>query len=350
MEIHRERKVDPKYTVSVVIAVYNDENHIGKALSALKNQTYPKDRYEIIVVDDGSTDGTPDVIKRFDGIKCIEQANSGPSAARNNGIMHSTGDIVMFTDSDCEPNPDWIETLAATHKEFEGAENSAAVGGAQLGHREDPDFAKKVDRFLRSVGILADYVKTHEWVKRVSHNASCNSSYKRELIARLGGFRPSMFPGEDVDLDRRIWEAGFSVLYTPRAIVYHHRVDTPERWRRMLKAYGRASAHNMLIHGFFRLVQLFPPVIVFGLLALAALTIMGITKPWTALGFILASFLMAWLFVWVRSGLSIVDTTVFTAQTLFYFTAGFWSAVLAHVFVVPLHRSKNLESIGKTRL
>ena len=96
---------------SVIIPAYNAEKHLPACLQALQSQTIDRSLYEVIVVDDGSTDRTALVCGDFPGVRVLSQANQGPAAARNNGAKTAQADIVLFTDSDCEPFPDWIEQM-----------------------------------------------------------------------------------------------------------------------------------------------------------------------------------------------------------------------------------------------
>ena len=96
--------------ISVVVPAYNAREAIAECLEALLHQTVPRDRYEVIVVDDGSSDGTAEVVRPY-GVKLLQQANQGPAAARNLGVAHAQGEIILFTDADCAPHADWIEQL-----------------------------------------------------------------------------------------------------------------------------------------------------------------------------------------------------------------------------------------------
>jgi glycosyltransferase involved in cell wall biosynthesis len=87
---------------SVIVPAYNAESTIGKCLDALERQNIPRDEYEVIVVDDGSTDNMPGIVKRFP-VKYISQQNKGPASARNRGAGEAKGEIILFTDSDCVP-------------------------------------------------------------------------------------------------------------------------------------------------------------------------------------------------------------------------------------------------------
>jgi len=271
----------PLPSVSVVVCTYNDEKVIGECLKALMGQSFPG--IELIVVDDGSTDRTPRILEEFEGIRHFRQPNGGPSAARNLGILEATGDFVCFIDSDCRAASDCVERLIAGHRSA-GSECCCGVGGRQEGHPEDPSFARRVDRFLSSVGFIGDYVKPYSGPRIVGHNAACNVSYRRQPLVEVGGFRVGMFPGEDVDLDRRLGNGGWTVRFVPDAVVFHHR---PVRFRgflRMLWNYGRASADNVAIHGFFRQVQLIPLIAVALAIALGGSAWAGATVFVAAVG------------------------------------------------------------------
>ena len=104
--------------ISIIIPAYNAENSIGKCLEALEKQSIDRSLYEVIVVDDGSEDNTANVAADLD-CKIISQKQGGPAKARNSGVYESSGDIILFTDSDCEPDEQWIEQMV---KPFENPE------------------------------------------------------------------------------------------------------------------------------------------------------------------------------------------------------------------------------------
>ncbi|HIJ59787.1 MAG TPA: glycosyltransferase [Nitrospirae bacterium] len=306
--------------VSIIVPIFNDARFIDKCIQSLKNQTYPKDLYEIIIIDDGSTDETAQVVGAVDGITYIYQDNNGPSIARNRGISIARGEFVAFTDSDCEVKNDWLEQLI---KRFD--ESVAGVGGMQIGHPDDNEFAKKVDKFLRAIGFIGDYVKPHKSIKEVSHNASCNSAYRRRVIQEVGGFREGMFPGEDVDLDKRLRDKGYKIFFTPAAVVYHHRPDSSQKWHRMLINYGQASADNVRLHGFFRLIQVIPilvPIFLFIFLFFLYLHLM--------ITLVLTCFLCALsiLVLKYKTCLSLGDTIILLSETVLLFCYGFYKRII----------------------
>ncbi len=318
---------DPQVpSVSVVVCTFNDEEVIGECLRALVGQTYPEDRLELIVVDDGSTDGTAGILSGFPTIRRLEQRHRGPSVARNLGVVAARGEIVCCIDSDCRAAPDWVERLIDGFQ-FEGSERWCGIGGRQESHPEDPPFARRVGRFLSSIGFIGDYVKPFSGPRTVGHNAACNVAYRRRPLVEAGGFRPGMFPGEDVDLDRRLGNRGWSVRFVPDAVVFHHRPAGWGEFVRMVWRYGRASADNVTIHGFFRTIQWVPPIILaltvgFGaallMIGLDAVPIIGVFVGLGVIGMV------------VRGGVGLVRSAPFVVVTVAVFTVSFWVRVAAN--------------------
>jgi len=95
---------------SVIIPTYNGADKIGRCLASLRGQDYPAS-FEVIVVNDGSTDRTLEVLKQFPEVRVLTQANAGPAAARNRGAKEASGDLIVFTDDDCEPLPNWLTEM-----------------------------------------------------------------------------------------------------------------------------------------------------------------------------------------------------------------------------------------------
>lgn len=197
--------------VSVAVPAYNAEKTINACLAALVGQTYPQGLREIIVVDDGSTDSTPDIVGRYP-VKLIRQSNKGPASARNAGAKASTGEIIMFTDSDCVPEPDWIGQML---KPFADPAVCAAKGAyksnqPQLTARfSQVEFEERFE-LLKKAGYI-DMVDTY------------SAAFRREVFFGAGGFDES-FPAannEDTDLSYKLSLAGKKMTFNPDAIVYH---------------------------------------------------------------------------------------------------------------------------------
>jgi glycosyltransferase involved in cell wall biosynthesis len=329
--------------VSVIVCVFNDETHLGSCLTALIQQTYPADRREFILVDDGSTDNSSTVVKRFPSVRYVYQSNQGPSIARNIGIKNSKGDIVLFIDSDCEAANDWMMRLVHALRE-NTSRRIVAVGGSQCGHPLDTPFARHVDQYLNAIGFVGDYVKPYAGTHLVSHNASCNSGYHRGALLEAGGFRPGMFPGEDVDLDRRLTRMGYKILFTPDAIVYHHRPNSKKQWTAMLSNYGRAQADNISIHGFFRRIHFVPPVMMIVLFIIGIFVIKG--NYGLAILLLALGFAIPLIYLKKRGKeLGWIVTLYFTFTTLIYYFIGFWSRLVRNIFSPPFSLKRHIDSI-----
>ncbi|MFC1851613.1 glycosyltransferase [candidate division CSSED10-310 bacterium] len=250
--------------VSIIIPVYNGETTLKACLDSLLNLDYPSSELDIILVDDGSSDSTPQIGKQFQ-VRLLTTAHEGPSTARNLGIKHAQGDFVAFTDADCIVDPQWIKELLTG---FPDDETIASVGGCQRAVPDDPPFANRIQQLLELLDFLGGYTKGHQKITPVEHNPSCNVMYRKKCLFAVGGFLPGLFPGEDVELDYRLRRQGYTLLYQPEAIVYHHRPRTYRHFFRMIFGYGKGSGGFILRrYGLIRPFQLFFPLFLFLFLA-----------------------------------------------------------------------------------
>jgi glycosyltransferase involved in cell wall biosynthesis len=254
---------DPR--VSVVVPVHNCSKTISKCLTSLTNLDYPC--FEIIIVDDGSTDETPQICADYAQVKTIRIVKSGASKARNVGISESGGEFIAFTDGDCIVEPDWLSEL---EKGFTGP-RIAGVGGDQKCPDDETQFGVIIHGFLKSIGFVADYVKTDKVMNETEHNPTCNGMYRKEVLEEVGGFDESLWPGEDVDLDLKIRKRGYRLIYNPAACVAHYRPGSYAGFARMLYRYGMAQGYLVRKHGLFRNIHYVPILIALGLTMLAAL-------------------------------------------------------------------------------
>jgi len=248
--------------VSVIIPAFNAAGTLRKCLKALLEQSVPPNQLEIIVVDDGSSDATADILREFPAVRSFSQRNQGPSVARNLGISKARGRFLAFTDSDCVPDPAWIERLLS----HMSREEVISVGGSQGCPEDASCMMRTIHEILSLMGFAGGYTKSRRGVFVTKHNPSCNVLFRREVIEAIGGYRPGMYPGEDVDLDFRARQAfpSHQMLYDSSARVDHYRPETYGGWWRMMRSYGVSNAHNMLLHGVFRVTiaaPLFMPVI-----------------------------------------------------------------------------------------
>ncbi len=203
--------------ISVILPSYNSEKTIAPVLTALQNQTF-SEPYEIILVD-SSEDRTPEIVRtRFPGITYIHlPQKTDPGTARNLGIKQSTGDPILFIDSDCVARPDWIEKFVAMHRQTD----YAAIGGSVI-NGNDPD------NNVAWAGYMAEFrefIPQHPR-REVDHIPTCNISYKRKYLEELGGFNPNYYPQEDLDFNFRLRQSGGKILFYPEAQVAHNHRTT----------------------------------------------------------------------------------------------------------------------------
>lgn len=258
--------------VSIIVPAFNAEATIIKLIDSIAGQTYPADRLELLIIDDGSTDTTRElVLSRMNpapspgrpAIRFFNQANRGPSTARNLGLQEARGDLVTFTDADCIAAPDWTATLVRHFID----PTVIGAGGRQDCPPDACPFMREVHATLGLTGFVGGYIKSARQVSETGHNPSCTSMYRRTQLLQVGGFREGLFPGEDVDLDRRLATAfpGTRILYDPAAVVFHYRPDSYRRWARMMWRYGCSNAWNVHLHGYFRFSQRLPWLVVAGM-------------------------------------------------------------------------------------
>ena len=236
---------------SVVVATYNRCALLPRIVEAIVGQTLARERYELILVDDGSTDGTETLgaeLAGRHGVRVIRQANRGAAAARNRGIHEAGGDVVVFTDDDCLVPPDWLERLAdgyARHPEAVG------VGGGLVPEPEvlrSSAVARYEDFVAREVFGVGDAEAVGAF--ECPAGGTNNMSYRRETLLEVGGFDEGFPPrvwGEDADLKRRITGRGGRLLYVPVAVV-HLRDYALGTFLRQSVQRGRGEAHFRLKH------------------------------------------------------------------------------------------------------
>ena len=204
--------MDEKQLISVVIPTHNRKSSLKDCLDSVLSQYYPSGEYEVIVVDDGSTDGTKRFLKEFtktnSNVKFFSQPNRGPSAARNLGIEKSSGGIICFIDDDCIPEKDWLKNLV---KGFD-CEKVGGVGGKIITNKP----STLTQRYVEESGIL-----NQEGFGSRKLLITGNVAYKRDALIKSGGFDTSLNACEDIDLSIRVQLLGYGIKYVDNAIVYH---------------------------------------------------------------------------------------------------------------------------------
>ncbi len=201
--------------ISVIIPVYNGGDKLQKCIRALKRQRTSRP-YELIIVDDGSTDGELQKVKE-DGFRVFKQANQGPAAARNLGVANAQGRIVLFTDADCEPHEDWIEEMVRYLED----PAISAVKGSYLTKQK-----QIVARFVQ-----IEYESKYERMKKdryIDFIDTYAAGFKIEDFRRVGKY-DTRFPTasvEDQEFSFRMWGQGYRMVFNPEARVYHTHSST----------------------------------------------------------------------------------------------------------------------------
>ncbi len=222
--------------ISVIVPTYNRVEALQRCLSSLTAQTQPN--YEIIVVDDGSTDDSAGYVRQAaanwtGSLRLICQPNSGPASARNRGWRDSQAEIIAFIDADCAASSErWLAELV-------GALNrsgAAGIGGPIV----DPDPRSRVALYVETAGFFRQRVRHGQ----VDYLLGSNVAYRREALAAVGGFRESRKVGaEDADLSFRLLRAGYRLAVTDQATVWHYGAPTTlKALARSVYRYGFGSA------------------------------------------------------------------------------------------------------------
>lgn len=199
----------PRY--SVIIPAFNAARTVAQCLDALAAQSIAHDTFEVIVVDDGSVDATAKIISDYP-FRYIRQPNAGPASARNHGAREASGEIILFTDADCAPAPDWIAQMTRPFDE----PDVMAVKGAYRTHQHSltarfaqVEFEERFELLKRAPSI--DMVDTY------------SAAFRREAFWSAGGFDTN-FPvanNEDTELSYKLSAAGHKMVFNPDAVVYH---------------------------------------------------------------------------------------------------------------------------------
>jgi GT2 family glycosyltransferase len=218
--------------VSVVVASYNGERTLKACLDSLARLNYPD--YEVILVDDGSTDSTQRIAFAHPNARYFRhEKNLGLSVARNTGIAASTGEIIAFTDSDCRADEDWLYYLVGGLLQS----SFAGIGGPNLLPPEDSLVAAAV---MASPGGPAHVMLTD---RKAEHIPGCNMAFYKWALGQIGGFDPTFHQaGDDVDLCWRLQQAGYEIGFSPAAFVWHYRRSTIGAYLRQQRGYGEAEA------------------------------------------------------------------------------------------------------------
>jgi len=216
--------------LSVIVCSHNGEHTLPDCLEGLLELEYPD--FEVIVVDDGSTDSTADIVREY-GFRLITTENLGLSNARNVGMQAASGEIIAYLDDDARPDPHWLTYLAATFLSTE----HAGVGGPNITHPSDGPIAESVGKAPGNPihVLLSD--------REAEHIPGCNMAFRKAYLEEIGAFDTRFrVAGDDVDICWRLRQRGWSLGFSPAAVVWHHRRNSIRAYWKQQRGYGKAEA------------------------------------------------------------------------------------------------------------
>lgn len=230
----QETSAENAPSVSVVVCSYNGARTLRGCLESLMRVDYHD--FEVILVDDGSRDATPQIAAEFPMVRYHVQENRGLSVARNVGARLAQGEIVAYTDDDCEVDEDWLTHLVRAMQE----QKVSGIGGPNITPPDDGWTAKCV---AASPGNPSHVMLDDHYAE---HIPGCNMAFRRDVLLGVGGFDPQFRQaGDDVDLCWRLIDAGEHIGFAPAAMVWHHRRATIKAYLKQQMGYGRSEA---LVH------------------------------------------------------------------------------------------------------
>lgn len=215
--------------VSIIIPVYNDTLRLKQCIKALVEQTYPKECYEIIVVDNGSKDNLSE-IKSFENLHLEFETKSSQFAARNKGVTISRGKILAFTDSDCIPSPRWIESGVKTMLE---QHNCGITGGAVnfFFKADKPNLIELYDSLF--------FLQQKRYIEEIKFAVTANLFTFREVFDKVGMFNENLRSGGDGEWGKRVFDQGYNIIYSADAIVNHPaRYELSELYKKIKRVTG----------------------------------------------------------------------------------------------------------------
>ena len=229
--------------ISIITPTYNRSDELKYLFNSLIKQSVSHQTFELIISDDGSTDGTDEIVKTWKNkakfnVKFITQKNQGPGSARNHGLENCKGDLILFIDSDCEAHPNWIHEII---QQFETV-GFDAFGGPD-GAKEDFTMLQKAIDFSMTSFLTTGGIRGHsEKMLSKFHPRTHNMGITREIYNKIGGFG-NLRHGQDIEFSNRIKKSGGNIKFIKDALVYHRRRTSLKQFVKQVFNWGVARVN-----------------------------------------------------------------------------------------------------------
>jgi glycosyltransferase involved in cell wall biosynthesis len=269
--------------VSVIVVCYNERDNIDQCLGSLVRQDYPKNQYEIILVDNGSDDGTQKIIQEYarqdSRIKLLINPTRGIAGSRNLGAMAAAHELVAFIDADCIAPANWLRALVAGFT-YHHAKDSLmiAVGGSNVPPQKSSRYHEVLEIFLNT------YLGSHGSVqgarfqsdRSVAHLPTVNVLYQKVALFKVGGFDVTFGNiGEDQDLSFRLRAADYRFFYLAKAEVTHKLRPDFKSWIKNMFTYGKGRMWLIRKHPWKNNPVLLLPMVLAASLPLAMFSVLS---------------------------------------------------------------------------
>jgi mycofactocin system glycosyltransferase len=318
--------------VSIIIPVMDRAEELGRCLESISNIRYPKEKLELIVVDDGSRDNSKDVAASF-GALVLDSGGTGmgPAAARNCGSRSASGELLAFIDSDCIASTQWLEELVGLFDDPE----VAAVGGLVDGMHTS-SFLDRYELVMSSL-TLGNRERSGQQGEDTFYLPSCNMLVHSAAFRTAAGFDPELHVGEDVDLSWRLRDTGYRIIYMPKGRVGHEHRNAFLPFIRRRFQYGTSEAMLQILHPIRHKKMVVPPVLAAALIiSIAAIVAFSPVLAITALALMATdSFLSRRRLA--RMGLTLDWRTIFFARMRAMGSLAYYIAFhLVRYYLTPL--------------
>jgi cellulose synthase/poly-beta-1,6-N-acetylglucosamine synthase-like glycosyltransferase len=230
--------VSDQPTVTVAVCVRNGEESITACLESILALDYPAELLTVLVVDNGSTDRTPEILKQHP-VNVVMEPTAGRGRARNAALQACKTELLAFTDADCRVSPDWLSALVG-----EFADPEVGVAGGPIVTPGGEPLARFYE--LRRIVSNEEFSRDHPFTPPFL--ATANAVFRAKALQECGGFSTDYLVAEDADVSWRIQDLGYKVRYRSQGRVYHHHRSSVGALFRQSIHYGHDAVHLVSRH------------------------------------------------------------------------------------------------------